>query len=507
MPSKIYSCALEGIEAHGVEIEVDICRGLSRFMVVGLGDKAVQESKERVRSALVNSGFEFPRQRKVVNLAPADLKKCGPSFDLPIAIGLLLESEQVRVGPPSTALLLGELALDGSLRSTEGVLSTALFAERHGFESLFVPRANVKEASLVSNVRVFPVTSLAELVNHFSEKQKIAPLEKTEWSFEKSTGPLPPTAFSAPPKAWKALALAAAGGHHLLFSGPPGSGKTLLSTYFPHLLPPLSYAECIELTQIYSAAGLLPFDRPLLTTRPFRSVHHTASVISLVGGGSIIRPGEISLAHRGVLFLDEVAEFPRASLETLRQPLEERRITVSRASGSSTFPAHFTLIAAMNPCPCGYVGDPYQRCGCTVRERLAYQQKLSGPFLDRIDLFVAMPRLSFEDLSAPDPNFSLSTLKEGIERALVMQRERFSSSLRLNADLTPDELSRCCALDPLSETILCRMVNGGVLTARGYSRVLKVARTLADMEGCERIQQIHLEQALDYRKVSARESV
>ncbi len=502
MPSKIYSCALSGIEAYGIEIEVDILSGLSRFAVVGLPDAAVQEAKERVRSAIVNSGARFPQQRKVVNLAPADVRKCGPAFDLPIAVGLLMESGQIvgRMNGHDLAksIFMGELALDGGLRPVNGVLSCALYAQKQGFESLFVPEENASEACLARDLVVYPVRDLGQLMNHLNGRRKIEAVKPAEVVDPGSDV----TAYAIPIKggeqALRALAIAAAGGHHLLMSGPPGSGKTLAAHHIPHLLPPLSREEVLELTKIYSVAGLLPSGRPVVGARPFRSVHSTASVVSLVGGGGSVRPGEISLAHRGVLFLDEMPEFPRYLLESLRQPLEDRSVTVARASGTFTFPANFVLVGAMNPCPCGFAEDNQKKCICSRKERVTYNKKLSGPLLDRIDLHVKMKRLSFEDMQNEE-NFDLSRLVDQVLHARWAQQERFKSAIHLNSDVSAKELGAVCEINPSCAKLLKRAMNEFSLTARGYSRVLKVARTLADMLGERQIHEEHLLEAIRFR--------
>lgn len=513
MPSKIFSCALSGIEAQGVEIEVDILNGLSRFTVVGLPDAAVQESKERVRSAIVNSGAIFPHQRKVVNLAPADMRKCGPSFDLPIAVGLLVASEQVcgtndraedGGGALDRSIFLGELALDGHLRPVNGVLACALFAKDCGFEAIFVPSENAAEANLVRDLRVYPVEHLRQLLCHLRGEELILPVlgenyGRDHHSLGKELARPPTVAMvRGRGQAFRALAVAAAGGHHLLMNGPPGSGKTLLAQHMPLILPPLSEGEMLELTKLYSAAGLLAANEPMVIRRPFRCVHSTASIPSLIGGGGVVRPGEISLSHRGVLFLDEMPEFPRSLLETLRQPLEDRSITIARASGTFTFPSNFILVGAMNPCPCGYWGDKTTRCKCSVKERLSYQKKLSGPLLDRIDLNLNLPRLTFDEMQ-DKTTFDLTLLYEQVLLARLAQKERYGSPLHLNSDLGVRELEVVCELDGACVRLMKQAMEGSHLSARGYSRILKVARTLADMVGDLAIQEEHLLEALTLR--------
>jgi magnesium chelatase family protein len=498
MPSKIYSCATSGIEAYPVEIEVDLLQGLPRFTVVGLPDAAVQESKERVRSAIVNSGGKFPAVRKVVNLAPADVRKCGPSFDLPIAVGMLLESLQVPDKKTKEAFFMGELALDGSLRPVPGVVSAALLAEQNGFKAIYVPAKNATQALLGANLRVYPVEHLRDLIDHLRGASLLCPAIPGQGELNGAADVSRCIYLRGQEAALQSITVAASGGHNVLFSGSPGCGKTMTARQLKKLLPPLSHKEQIELTQIYSTAGLLHNDQPLITERPFRSVHHTASLISLIGGGMPVRPGEITLAHRGVLFLDELTEFKRPILESLRQPLEDRVITISRAKGAYRFPARFTLIGAMNPCPCGYIGHDKKKCSCTSIEKLKYCKKLSGPFLDRIDIRHKMRPIPIKDLGH-DNWFPLETFLGQVEIARAMQQKRFKSSVKLNSDILGREVNKFCVLSRAAESYLHDQLQNETVSARGYTRILKIARTVADMCGDEVIKEPHIFEALQFR--------
>ncbi len=501
MLAKILSCATIGLDGVIVEVEVDTGPGQPKFIVVGLPDTAVQESRERVRTAIRNTGIRFPLGRVTVNLAPADIRKEGPSYDLPIALGVLRSYGGIDEDL-SDALVVGELSLDGSLRPTNGILPMVSVAARNGLRRAFVPWDNADEAALVDDVDVFPVDTLGGLVRHLSGEAPIPPYRGK------------PIDVGAHTAAWsmdfkhvrgqeqvkRGLEVAAAGNHNVLLSGPPGTGKTLLARSMPTILPLLSRPEAIEVTKIYSIAGLLPSDQPLMMERPFRAPHHTISYAGLVGGGTFPRPGEITLAHRGVLFLDELPEFGSQSLEILRQPLEDRTVTISRASGAITFPANFVLVGAMNPCPCGYLGHQTRDCLCSQAQITRYQKRISGPLLDRIDIHLEVPQIDYEKLSTDRAGEASATIRQRVETARAKQLRRFEgTSMLSNADMSAREVQTYCKLDSSGETLMRAAMQRLRLSARSYHRVLKMARTISDLAGADGIESHHLAEALQYR--------
>ena len=502
MLAKVLSCAVVGLEGAIVEVEVDIAAGLPAFNIVGLPDTAVQEARERVRAAVRNSGLTFPQKRITVNLAPADLRKEGPTYDLPIAVGILLSSEQV-AAEVSDTLFLGELSLDGGLRHTNGILPMIALAKDNGLSTVYVPAADAREASLVPDIRIVPVASLSELVSHLRD-ESIIPDYQPDKDLASAAADFGHVTDLAHVKGQehvkRALEVAAAGGHNLLMSGPPGSGKTLLARSIPSILPKMSMAEALEVTKIYSVSGLLPSDTPLIMQRPFRAPHYTISHAGLVGGGRWPRPGEISLTHRGVLFLDEFPEFGHNVLEVLRQPMEDKVVTISRAQGSITFPANFMLVAAMNPCPCGYYGDPVKQCTCSPSTVSRYQKRISGPLLDRIDIFVQVPRIEYEKLADERDGESSGVVRSRVEEARGIQQERFrDSKLACNAEMTPVEVKDCCQVDSEAQGLLQAAMRQLALSARAFHRILKLSRTIADLDGAQAIGAGHLAEAIQYR--------
>jgi magnesium chelatase family protein len=506
MLAKVLSAAVVGLDGELVEVETDLLPGLPAFHVVGLGDTMVQEARERVRSAVRNSGCFFPIKRITVNLAPADIKKEGASFDLPIALGVAMASEQV-LADVSQSLFLGELSLDGRLRPTHGVLPMVSLARDRGLRHVYVPADDAREAALVEGVTVYPVESLAALIRHLQGDETIEPYVGNEQPGEAAPA-FDGTDFAevrGQEHVKRALEVAAAGGHNLLMIGPAGAGKTLLARALPGILPSMTPEEALTVTRIYSVAGLLPRDTPLIRQRPFRAPHHTISQAGLVGGGRQPRPGEISLSHRGVLFLDELPEFGQQTLEVLRQPLEDHHVTISRANGSVMFPANFMLVAAMNPCPCGNYGDPVKACTCSESTVSRYQRRISGPLLDRIDIFVEVPRVDYEKLASLKPSEPSSAVRERIDRARQLQQERFAGRpAGANAEMTPADVRDFCQgdIEEQARSFLKLATNQLSLSARAFHRILKVARTIADLGGSEGISTAHVAEAVQYRQRS-----
>jgi magnesium chelatase family protein len=509
MIANVITGAIIGIEGFRITVEVDICSTVPGFTIVGLPDMAVSESKERIRSAIKNSGYDFPSRRIVINLAPADIRKEGSGFDLPMAVGVLAANGDIDFESLNGVGFLGELSLDGSLRAVEGVLPITLGLKETGITKIVVPEKNAKEAALVEGVEVYPVNDLADVFKFLKPPAipefRIQPykidvkkiLEQTSEEDEKFDF----KDVKGQEKAKRALEIAAAGGHNILMSGSPGSGKTLLAKCFRGILPPLEFSEAMELTKIYSVSGLLEKDQPLITTRPFRSPHHSASYAGIIGGGTNPKPGEISLSHRGVLFMDEVVEFPRQVLEVLRQPLEDGVVTISRASISVKYPADFILLAAMNPCPCGYYGDKLKPCICSEFQAKRYWSRLSGPILDRIDLQIEVSRLSEDELLSKTGGAEDSkTIRARVVKARNIQVERLKEEgLVSNSQMTPSLIKKYCTLDSDSEALLRMAISKFNLSGRAYDRILKLSRTIADLKESENIKSAHIAEAIQYR--------
>lgn len=503
MVTKAITATTIGINAYKIEVEVDVINSLPNISIVGLPDSAVNEAKERVHSAIKNSGFSFPVGRVIVNLAPADIRKEGTNFDLPIAIGILKE-QGINIPDDLTTAFLGELSLDGSLRKINGVLPLVAGLKNYGIKTVFVPQENAKEAALVQGIKIYGAKHLGDVVNHFVDN----PIKETVIDINRYLEENANVDYSydfkdvkGQQKAKRALEIAAAGGHNILMTGTPGSGKTLMAKCMASILPPLELQEALELTKIYSISGLLSSDEPLMTKRPYRAVHHTASPNGIIGGGTSPKPGEITLAHRGVLFLDEMVEFPRQVLEVLRQPLEDGEVVISRAKNSIKYPSKFMLLGAMNPCPCGFLGDKEKQCTCTDSQIQRYRNKLSGPLLDRIDLVINVPRLTTDELvNTKTESESSSKIRERVIKARKIQAQRYQDDgILTNSELSADLIKKYCKLDSSSEEIIKIAAQKYQLSGRRYNRILKIARTIADLNGSTDVKTEHLTQALQYR--------
>jgi magnesium chelatase family protein len=502
MIARVYAAALEGLNAREVTVEVDLAMGMLDFNLVGLPDTAIKEAKERVHSAIRNSDLEYPYGHITINLAPAEVRKSGTWYDLPMALGMLAASAQIPQSALDGVVAVGELSLDGSVRAVPGVLSAALMCKDTKKRALIVPAANAAEAACFEGVQVFGVSHLAEAASFLRGHLELEPHPTTPFEeiLSRAQYELDLADVKGQEHAKRALEVAAAGAHNMLMLGPPGSGKTMLSERMPSIMPPLTPDEAIEVSAVYSITGQLTEGRSLVTTRPFRHPHYTISGPGLIGGGTIPQPGEISLAHNGVLFLDELMEFPKSTLELLRQPLEDGQVTIARAQMSATFPSRFLLLAATNPCPCGYYGDPTRPCRCSMGEVLGYRKRLSGPLLDRVDIVLEVPRLPVEKITGPSGESS-AVVRERVRKAWAAQMQRFSARRkhRFNSHLRASEIEKICALDEAGTNLLNRAHERLGLTARGYQSIKRVARTIADLDGAENIKVSHLAEAIQYR--------
>ncbi len=502
MISVLNSTALCGLDGYIVDVETDISNGMPGFDIVGLPDAAVKESKERIRAAIKNSGLVLPAKRITVNLAPADIKKEGAHFDLPIALGILGASEQLDADKCGNSIFLGELSLNGDLRRVSGVLPMVISAYQKGIRKVFLPADNAKEAAVVAGMEVFGVKSLQEILKHYTGENVLAPtivdvdellenFQRNKYDFADVKGQI---------YVKRALEIAAAGGHNLLMIGPPGSGKTMIAQRIPSILPDMTFDESLEVTKVHSIAGTLSDSSPLVAERPFRHPHHTVSAVGLTGGGSNPKPGEITLSHNGVLFMDELPEFRRDALEAMRQPLEDGQVTITRAGGSATYPCSVMMVASMNPCPCGYYGDKTRECTCSQTQIIKYMSKISGPLLDRIDLHIEVPSVSYDDLETKKRGESSAEIKARVNMARKIQTKRYKGSgIFSNSQLTPELMNKYCTLGEEANALLKQAFEGLGLSARAHNRILKVARTIADLANSEQIEMEHIAEAIQYR--------